>query len=168
MHCWNDIPNHHPFVELDAFILMPNHVHGILLFVGNKEATQASQLHAPERIVAPSVAATPASPLLAHGPESHSLGAVIGSFKSAVSRNINRLRPGAATGLWLPNYYEHIIRHDHALDLIRNYIITNPERWDRDCENPQGDGTDDFNAFIPSVDIHPTHKEGDAGVAATE
>src|SRR4051812_41175265 len=42
--CWNDIPNHHPFVELDAFVVMPNHVHGVLMFVGNEEATQASPL----------------------------------------------------------------------------------------------------------------------------
>src|SRR2546426_148453 len=70
--CWNEIPNHHSFVEFDAFILMPNHLHGVLFFVGEEEeATQASQLQNP-------VAATPASPHRAKGPASRSLGAVIG------------------------------------------------------------------------------------------
>ena len=147
--CWNDVPKHHPFVELDAFVLMPNHIHGILLFVGNADQP---------------VAATPASPPGAHGPASRSLGAVIGSFKSAVSRTINKLRPGAAQDLWQPNYYEHIIRHDHALERIREYILTNPQRWRHDNENPDGLGGDDYKAFIASVDLP---KEGDAGVAAT-
>src|SRR5437868_1532511 len=60
--CWNVIPQHHPFVELDAFIVMPNHLHGILLFVGGEEATQASQL---QNSTIATVAATPASPLRA-------------------------------------------------------------------------------------------------------
>src|SRR5438067_12256546 len=42
--CWDDIPNHYPFVELDAFVRMPNHLHGVSLFVGGREATQESQL----------------------------------------------------------------------------------------------------------------------------
>ena len=82
--CWKDIPAHHPHVELDAFVVMPNHVHGILAFVGGggAEATQASQLRGGS---IPGVAATPASPL-ARGPAPRSLGAVVGSFKAAVSR----------------------------------------------------------------------------------
>jgi REP element-mobilizing transposase RayT len=138
--CWIDIPRHHPFVELDAFVVMPNHVHGILLFVGNDAAD---------------VAATPASPRAdgGSGPLSHSLGAVIGSFKSAVSRTISRLRPGAAERLWQPNYYEHVIRDDGSLQAIREYILTNPQRWDRDAENPTGDASDDVRRFVTLLDI---------------
>ena len=93
VHTWHEIPVHHSFVKLDAFVVMPNHVHGVLLFVGDGEATQASQLQN-ERLVA----ATSASPLRARGPVSHSLGAVVGSFKASVSRQINRLRPGLRLG----------------------------------------------------------------------
>jgi REP element-mobilizing transposase RayT len=128
--CWQDIPNHHPFIELDAMIIMPNHVHGILAFVGD----------------AP-VAATPASPL-PRGPQPASLGSVVGSFKSAVSRSINRLRPGAAAKLWQTNYFEHIVRNDKALYAIRDYILTNPARWQEDELNPRGSGIDSVEGWI--------------------
>jgi putative transposase len=147
--CWADIPNHHSFVELDAFIVMPNHLHGILCFVGD-------------------VAATPASPLphRAHGPAPQSLGSVVGSFKSAVTRSINRIVPGAATKLWQQNYYEHVIRNDCAHDAVRQYILENPQRWDADEENPSGVGTDQVKVFLDGVNQTNLQK-GDAGVAAT-
>jgi putative transposase len=149
--CWIDIPNHHPFVELDAFVIMPNHIHGILSFVGDTGAP---------------VAATPASPLRAHGPLANSLGSVLGSYKSAVSRNINKLRPDSAKQLWQPNYYEHIIRNDRSMDLIREYIDSNPDRWDCDEENGHGTGTDRLRSFIDSL-ARFDEPRGDAGVAAT-
>jgi REP element-mobilizing transposase RayT len=159
--CWQDLPNHHAFVELDAFVVMPNHVHAVICFVGNDP-----------------VAATPASrsprsgeSSLPHGPVSRSLSAVVGSFKSSVSRNINRLRPGAAQSLWQPNFYEHVIRNDYAFDRIREYIVTNPSRWDHDSENPEGDGTDSHAAFIDRLTTEVDsrlRRERDAGVAATE
>ena len=148
--CWNDIPNHHAHVELDAFVVMPNHVHGILMFVADP------------------VGATPASRPSPAGPSSGSLGAVVGSYKSAVTRTINRLRPGAGTKLWQPNYYEHIIRNDRAHDRIRDYIESNPARWARDAENPAGDGTDTFDAFLQSIEDSPLRGDRDAGVAPTK
>jgi REP element-mobilizing transposase RayT len=154
--CWLDIPSHHPHVTLDGFIVMPNHVHGLLLFEGD----------------AP-VVATPASPLSPvksrsrpTGPTRGSLGAVMGSYKSAVTRTINRLRPGTATGLWQHNFYEHIVRDDFGLDRVREYMQLNPERWAQDSENPEGDGTDQLEAFIRSLEMTP--RRGDAGVATTK
>ena len=148
--CWADIPNHHAHVELDAFVVMPNHVHGILCFVGD-------------------VAATPASPLrrVAHGPLPGSLGSVVGSFKSAVTRSINRIVAGAADRLWQQNYYEHVIRNDRAHDAIRQYILTNPQRWDVDQENPLGAGTDRLDTFLEGLGVMDQVRRGDAGVAAT-
>jgi putative transposase len=150
--CWFDIPDHHAHVELDALVIMPNHVHGILLFVGD----------------ASRVGVTPASrPSLATGPASGSLGAVVGSYKSAVTRKIHRLRPGAGTGLWQPNYHDHIIRNDGARDRIREYINANPLRWTQDAENPGGDGTDVLEAFVKSLEVSPLRGDRDAGVAST-
>ena len=153
--CWFDIPNHHPHVELDAFVIMPNHTHGIPLFVGDSP-----------------VVATPAPPRagLARGPAPGSLAAVIGSYKSAVTRNINRLRPGAGRGLWQDNYHEHVIRSDHARDRIREYVASNPLRWTLDAENPDGDGSDDVIAFTRALvefDDERALRGGDAGVATT-
>ena len=162
--CWIDIPNHHKHVELDTFVIMPNHVHGILLFTGDAPGFSA-------------VEATPASrrgeaaslSRLARGPLSGSLSAVIGSYKSAVARTINRLHSGAGSNLWQPNYYDHIVRNDYARDKIRDYIDDNPNRWARDRENPDGDGTDDVASFIDALTrTSPLRGERDVGVASTE
>ncbi len=153
--CWLDIPNHHPHVELDAFVVMPNHLHGILLFVGDAAGRS-------------SVEATPASRRFHAGLLPGSLGAVVGSYKSAVARTINRLRTGAGSGIWQANYYEHVIRNDHALDCIRNYIELNPLRWMHDSENAEGDGQDDVAGLVKALcketGLRPRR---DAGVAAT-
>ena len=152
--CWLDIPNHHPHVELDEFVIMPNHLHGIVLFVG--DATGMFP-----------VVATPASrPSLATGPAVGSLGAVIGSYKSAVTRNINRHRPGAATGMWQHNYYDHIIRNDFARDRIGDYILMNPLRWAQDEHNPTGDATDRLSAFMESLAAADSRLRRDATQAS--
>jgi REP element-mobilizing transposase RayT len=63
-----------------------------------------------------------------------SLGAVIGSFKSAVTKRIGRELN--ATGIWQRNYYEHIIRNQREMDRIWRYIESNPARWAKDTQNP--------------------------------
>ena len=116
---WQEIPVHFPQVEIDAWIVMPNHVHGVIV------------------IADPHVGATHASPLQRpSGPRKGSLGAIAGAYKAAVSKHLNR--PGHPCGLpiWQRNYYDHVIRDDAALDLIRQYITDNPARWDEDPENP--------------------------------
>ena len=118
--CWVEIPKHSVSVEIDEFIVMPNHLHGVL-FLGAKETA---------------VGATHASP----ASRRRTLGTVIGAFKSASARRINELRgtPGAA--VWQRNYYEHVIRSEESLERIREYIVTNPERWAEDPENPEKRG----------------------------
>ena len=105
-------------IALDTWVVMPNHIHGIV-------------------IVGPPVGATHASPLQRpSGPSKRSIGAIGGSYKSAVSKRINTMRgtPGAA--VWQRNYYEHVIRNESALNRIRQYITDNPARWSEDPENP--------------------------------
>lgn len=63
-----------------------------------------------------------------------SLGAIVRSFKSAVSYRINKEHN--ATGIWQRNYYEHIIRNAGEANRIHLYIESNPAQWDRDDENP--------------------------------
>lgn len=122
--CWRDIPAHFPNFELDAFVVMPNHVHGIIVMVRD-----------------PPVGATHASPLpdtaTPRGPKRQSLGAVVGSFKSAASKYINALYGNPDTTLWQRNYYEHVIREEESLNRIRQYILHNPVRWAFDRENPE-------------------------------
>lgn len=131
-----------PYVRLDEneFVVMPNHVHGIIWIVDDVGAT---------RRVAPTTDAAP------HGPKSGSIGAIIGQFKSAATKSINALRgiPGAPG--WQRNYYEHIIRDEDALNRIRAYILTNPLRWALDRENPARTGTDQFDTWLEGLEPAP-------------
>jgi REP element-mobilizing transposase RayT len=102
-------------MELDAFVVMPNHVHGIAVFVG-------AGLALPEENGAASSAPT--------------LGDVVRAFKSLSAIHVNRLLRRSGP-LWQRNYYEHVIRNERELDKIREYIATNPLRWALDRENPQ-------------------------------
>jgi len=126
--CWRAIPEHFPFVELGAHVIMPNHVHGIIVIRADESASNG--------IVPQHVGATHASPLpkQPRGPAPRSLGAIVGSFKSAVTHRIGREHN--ATGIWQRNYYEHIIRDEKDLQCITDYIEANPSRWDEDDENP--------------------------------
>jgi REP element-mobilizing transposase RayT len=144
---WDDLPNHHPRVELDALQIMPNHVHAVL-WLTDVGATPAS----PERPVEPHV-----RPTRPHGPTAGSIAAVVGSFKSAVSRQINKMRDTPGVTLWQRDYFEHVIRDETALSAIREYIITNPARWERDRENPRGNGTDDVEEWVRTLVAPPDH-----------
>jgi len=144
--CWRDLPSHFPGILLDQFTTMPNHVHGILVLVG---ATHASPLPAATP-TSPLPAATSMSPLPAamsmsplpaatpaHGPRPRSVGAIVGSFKSATTRRVNRIRGTPGASFWQRGYYEHVIRDEGDLETIRTYVAQNPLSWelDEDCPN---------------------------------
>ena len=117
-------------VQLDEFVVMPNHLHGIVVLVG----------------------ATGRSPLrLKPGPSPRSLGSFVGGFKSATTTRINDLRGTHGIPLWQRNYYEHVIRNEDDLHRIREYIQTNPLRWELDRENPAQQGEDEFDRWLDSL-----------------
>jgi REP element-mobilizing transposase RayT len=123
--CWRAIPDHFPNVELGAHVVMPNHVHGIIVIHDeNGVATNSS----------PPVGASHASPLPAHGVKPKSIGAIVGSYKSAVTKRIGR--EFNTTGIWQRNYYEHVVRNHEEWDRIHRYIKSNPSMWAGDQENP--------------------------------
>ena len=112
--CWREIPVHFPHVELDDFVVMPNHLHGILSL---ERATHASLLRN-------------------RGPRAGSVGAVVGSFKSAAAKKINAIHRTASGRVWQRNYVERVVRNDEELRAYRQYIADNPLRWALDRENP--------------------------------
>ncbi len=116
--CWRAIPKHFHHATLDMFVIMPNHIHGIVLLddVGARHAV-------------------PLRPRFGQSVPG-SLSTLMRSYKSAVSKEINAMRntPGAA--VWQRNYYEHIIRDESSLARIREYIENNPLQWALDRENP--------------------------------
>jgi len=139
--CWRETPNHFPHTDLDTYVIMPNHIHGIIVItdaIGRGEASPGDPLPT-NRIAtagndsAPTGITRDASPL--HGPSPGSLGAIVGNFKSVTARRINRLRHTPGAPVWQRNYYEHIVRTEEALQAIRQYIVDNPLRWALDTYN---------------------------------
>lgn len=104
---WKEIPAHYPFVKLDVFVVMPNHMHGILRL----ENTERSGWN-PNRF----------------GPQSRNLGAIIRAFKASLKRyaNLNNI-----DFHWQDDYHEWIIRNSRTLRNMQNYIIDNPAKWIR-------------------------------------
>ena len=120
--CWQAIPNHFPQVELDAFVVMPNHLHGILII---NQGTGVG------------VGATHVSPLREpRGPNKGSLGAIVGSFKSAVTKSVREFPEISIVTIWQRNYYEQIIRDERMLNALREYLEANPANWLFDENNP--------------------------------
>jgi putative transposase len=109
---WDDLPKHCPGLELDAFVLMPNHVHGIVVIASE--------------------------PLLEVNSSSarSTLSKVVGRFKMTSAKEINFLRNTPGLPVWQRSYYEHVIRDEASLNRIREYIANNPFHWDEDQENP--------------------------------
>ena len=105
-------------VTLDAYIIMPNHIHGIVVITVD-EGRRCSENYVPQCV----------SP-------SRSVGAVVRGFKAASSRRINALEHAEGRQVWQRNYYDHIIRNEADLERIRSYIETNPGNWSLDREHP--------------------------------
>jgi putative transposase len=109
---WRDLINHYPGIECDAFVVMPNHVHGILVLGATVGAG------------------------LKPAPTRHGLFEIIRGFKTFSARRINEMRDASGTPIWQRNYYEHIIRNEAELTRIREYVANNPLQWENDRENP--------------------------------
>ncbi len=118
------------YVLLDAFIIMPNHVHGVIMIIDEDRAS-ALLVGAQRAVPLP-----PPNPRSFGQMKPRSLPAIVRAFKSATTRRANELRGTPGIPLWQRNYYEHVIRSRHALDRVRNYIVDNPARWPDDPENP--------------------------------
>jgi len=143
---WRNVAEIDETGDVDEFVIMPNHVHGII-WIAKSHVVGARQPGGPfEEPPASSNAASNrnvavASPLRpAVGPPSRSLGAIVGSFKSATAKRINNFRATPGEPVWQRNYYEHVIRNEADLTRVRQYILDNPSRWDDDPENPETNG----------------------------
>ena len=130
--CWVSIPTHFPSTTLDDFVVMPNHVHGIIV-LGDTDTPPVGAQHA-----APAMPDAPEDAGSAHriNVPAGSLGAIVRSFKAAATKRINDLRRSPGESVWQRNYYDHIIPDQEGLMRVRAYIANNPARWAFDAENP--------------------------------
>ena len=122
---WAQIPQHFPNVKMDAYVVMPNHLHGILTIESK-------------------------SPHAAHGggdaprvesfgkPTQGSVPTIVRSFKAAVSNHVRESRLAAGEPIWQRGYFEHVLRNTQEFVEATNYILQNPVRWVDDEENLNG------------------------------
>lgn len=121
--CWRAIPEHFPYIELGAYVVMPNHMHGIIQIVddhrrGTKYRAPTDRVRT-ERFGKPVVGSIPT---------------IVRTYKAAVTRYLGR--EFNITNIWQRNYYEHVIRNHKEWDRIHRYIEANPSNWAEDNENP--------------------------------
>ena len=107
---WVEIPKHFKNVSLDEFIVMPNHIHGIVIIVGN---AYMRSLQDRTKML---------------------LSRIIQQYKSSVTREINSLQNDFCFK-WHKSFYDHIIKDEKTLNNIREYITNNPLKWESDIEN---------------------------------
>ena len=119
---WTKTENVRKNVILDAFVVMPNHFHGIMFFLDNAMAIHQQGTTRPG---------------ISTGLESGSIGSIMAQFKSIVTKRINRCRNNIDCGVWQRNYYERVIRNEDELSRAREYIVNNPLKWELDQENPE-------------------------------
>ena len=119
---WSELPGRFPFVTLDEYVVMPNHVHGILV-VGAQFIAPAY----PDRVC--------------------TLGEIVRTYKAIVTRLVRTqydsdkdkggMNPAPTAWFgWQRNYYERVIRDENELNRARQYVLDNPAKWDMDEENP--------------------------------
>lgn len=112
---WQDLPNHYARVALDAFVVMPNHVHGVIVL---------------------GECVRPETRRGAIGARRQGLTEVVRGFKTFSARRINELYGTSGSAVWQRSFYDHVVRGEAALNKIRRYIAENPARWPEDEENP--------------------------------
>jgi REP element-mobilizing transposase RayT len=113
---WLWLATRYSYVSLDEFVLMPNHLHGILIIRN---------------------VCTGGSRTALSNTKSKSLGSLVGAFKTVSTKHINQIRGTPGAKVWQRNYYEHIIRNENELEEVRKYIRYNPMNWKEDVYNPR-------------------------------
>ena len=135
--CWWAISEHYPQVLLDEAVIMPNHGHGIIWIINDlehlAEARSGMACHA-----ATSFSQATNEPVIREfgKPIAGALSTIIGSYKSAVSKEVNDRKLQPSRMRWQSKFWDHIIRNDDDLERCRSYIRANPARWDKDQLHP--------------------------------
>lgn len=167
---WEAIPMRFPHVRLDSYVIMPNHIHGILI------------LHSPVPSPIRSHGAGPGLPNGSPGLEPGSLAAIVGSFKSTASREINRVRGTPGARVWQRNFHEHVLPDRESVRRVRRYITGNPSRlgattsevgkFPRGGTGALGDGNTTGCVIPPSLrgrmNGHGSMRHGGRGVTRAE
>ena len=112
---WRWLADQYEFVDLDEYVVMPNHLHGIIVIRDRRGDSRIAPTDMRKR---------------------KPLGRIVGAFKTVSTKRMNTMQGTPGLPLWQRNYYEHVIRDEQELERVREYIADNPLKWERDPENP--------------------------------
>ena len=128
---WREIPQHFPDVDIHEYVVMPNHIHGIIVILdGSSHQGRGVQSNTPTE-----------NRFSRISPARGSLAVIVRAYKGAVTRWCRQ--NGYPEFRWQRGYYDHIIRNEESLSRIREYITNNPRRWAFDRQNAARQGNDD-------------------------
>ncbi len=137
---WSQLPQHYPAIRTDAFVVMPNHIHGVL-FLADEHLRRPHHEGGQAWEPAPTSEHLAAPPVNSESAPALGLSDVVHRFKTLTTHRFSKLahdrslRP-TYRHMWQRNYYEHVIRNEDSLQRIREYITNNPVSWAVDRENP--------------------------------
>lgn len=110
---WEWLGTQYPYVDLEEWVVMPNHLHGIIVISDSRGGSRTAPTEKPKP-----------------------LGRLIGAFKTVSSKRINQIRDNPGCPVWQRDYYERVIRNEQELARAREYIVNNLMKWALDKENP--------------------------------
>lgn len=122
---WLALPEHYAGIQLDEYVFMPNHFHGIIDIVG--AGFKPTRLPTTQEGAGLKPAPTG---------KQHGLSEIVRGFKTFSGRQINIIRNNPGCPVWQRNYFERVLRNDDELGRAREYIVNNPLKWALDKENP--------------------------------
>ena len=132
LDAWLRLQERFPSIVLDTFMIMPNHLHALILMRESAGAGFPRPLTHAQGASRPLQEGAETAPL-----QRSTLGQVIAYFKYQTTKSVNSTNGTPGLRLWQRNYYEHVIRNEDELRTAREYILTNPLRWAIDHENPE-------------------------------
>lgn len=133
---WQNLSKYHPRLRLDEFVVMPNHMHGILFLVNEVDPAVGAGFGDHLDGLTDNTLAKPAPTDAALLTQGHSISEIIRGFKTFSARQINQIRHIKGVPVWQRNYYDRIIRNEASLQQIRQYIQNNPLSWQQDQLHP--------------------------------
>jgi REP element-mobilizing transposase RayT len=136
---WRRSQDLRPEIELAEFVVMPNHLHGVVLL----------------RDDVPSALLTSTPSQTGLGRPPRSISSFVAGFKATTTRLINDTRSSSGTKVWQRNYHDRVIRNEREYDAIRKYIVDNPLNWAEDPENPNDRTTAGAQPCAPTT---PTNR----------
>jgi REP-associated tyrosine transposase len=145
---WNDLPSNYPGIEIDAFAIMPNHIHGVVIIHGRRgepcvRPNDKPRVHSVNNEYGKGDPTKGEHKVRPYGTRPDSLGRIVQGFKSKTTHEyIGGVKQKGWTPfsgkLWQRNYYERVVRGNEELNSLKDYISDNPRRWEMDRENPDG------------------------------